>query len=420
MAGSLSTTTASSAPARASDSSDGFRLALIDRYVLRLTAWPMLGCLGVTVISLLLERTLRLLDMLSQSSSRFGSVAELTANLLPHYLGLALPVAFFVALFIVITQLDDGSEVEAFLASGIPLTRMVAPYVALGLVLMSISLIVFGYAQPYSRYAYRAVLYSAVNSGWNGRLDGGAFVTDGDSILTADSANLAGRQLNRIFIRRATPGGGEEVITAKTAQLTPDKHGKNVTLKLQNGTRITETRDGTFDTLRFDTFVMQSNLEGAASLLRARGGDERELTLGELAAHAALPNPVIPRETVLAELYARLAHSLILPLLPLIALPLGLAAKRKRRTAGLLFAGALFLAFQHSVQFGQGLASSGKVSAEVGVGVPFFLFAGFAVWMFAGSRQRPGETPIGRFVGHVSDIIERIRKRLKPRRAMPA
>jgi lipopolysaccharide export system permease protein len=414
MATSLSTTTATIEPA------GGPRLALIDRYVLRMTAWPMLGCLGVTVISLLLERTLRLLDALSNSSSRFGSVAELAANLLPHYLGLALPVAFFVALFIVITQLDDGSEVEAFLASGIPLTRMVAPYVALGLVLMSISIVVFGYAQPYSRYAYRAVLYSAINAGWNGRLDGGAFVNDGDSIMTADGANLAGRELQRIFIRRATPSGGEEVITARTAQLAPDKDRKNVTLTLQDGTRISQSKDGTFDTLRFDTFVMQSSLEGAASLLRDRGGDERELTLGELASHAALPNPVIPRETLLAELYARLARSLMLPFLPLIALPLGLAAKRKRRTAGLLFAGALFLAFQHGLEFGQGLAKAGRVSAEIGIGVPFFLFAGFAVWMFAGSRKRPGETPIGRFVGHVGDIIDRVRKRLKPRRRIRA
>jgi lipopolysaccharide export system permease protein len=129
---------------------------------------------------------------------------------------------------------------------------------------------------------------------------------------------------------------------------------------------------------------------------------------------------VISRDTLMAEFYARLARSMVLPFLPLIALPLGLAAKRKRRTAGLLFAGALLLAFQHGLQFGQGLAAAGKVSAEVGVGVPFFLFTGFAVWMFAGSRKRPGETPIGRFVGHVAYVIDRIRKRLRPRRRMPA
>jgi lipopolysaccharide export system permease protein len=396
------------------------RLALIDRYVLRMTGWPMLACLGVTVISLVLERMLRLLDMLSQSSSRFGSVVELTTNLLPHYIGLALPVAFFVALFIVITRLDDGSEVEAFLASGVPLTRLAAPYVALGMVLMTLSLIVFGYLQPYSRYAYRAVLHAAVNAGWDGRLHGGAFVTDGDSIMTADSASLEGRRLQRVFIRRSTPGGGEEVITAETAQLATHPDGKQVTLLLQKGMRTAESKSGTFDTLRFDSFVMQTSLAGATALMRARGGDERELTLGELAARAFGPDPVIPRGTLLAELYARLARSMVLPVLPLIALPLGLAAKRKRRTAGLLLAGALLLAFQHGLQFGQGLAEAGRVSPEVGVGAPFLLFTGFCVWMFAGSRQRPGETPIGRFVDDMGDVIERVQNLFRrPDRAVP-
>ncbi|MFT4936550.1 MAG: lipopolysaccharide export system permease protein, partial [Pseudoalteromonas distincta] len=81
-----------------------FGLPLLDRYVLRLTAGPMLGCLAVTLIALLLERALRLLDLLAQSSDRFGFVVQLTGQLVPHYFGLALPVAFFVALFIVITR----------------------------------------------------------------------------------------------------------------------------------------------------------------------------------------------------------------------------------------------------------------------------------------------------------------------------
>lgn len=383
-------------------------LALIDRYVLRLTLWPMLGCLGVTVISLLLERTLRLLDMLSQSNSRFGSVAALTADLVPHYLGLALPVAFFVALFIVITRLDDGSEVEAFLASGVPLTRMAAPYVGLGLALMAFSLVVFGYAQPYSRYAYRAVLYAAVNAGWDGKLDGGAFINNGGTNMTADSASMEGRTLRNVFIRRPGAAGGEEIITARVADLVTQPDGKTVTLVLRDGARISESKTGTFDSLRFDTFVMQSELAGAAALLRARGGDERELTLGELLADAASGKSGIPRRALLAEFYGRLARSMVLPFLPLIAFPLGLASKRQRRTAGLLLAGALFLAFQHGLQFGQGLATKGTVPAELGVGIPFFLFTGFCLWMFMGSRQRPGETPISGFVQGLGDGLERL------------
>jgi len=402
-----------------SKSPRGSSLALIDRYVLRLTLWPMLGCLAVTVISLLLERTLRLLDMLSQSNSRFSSVIALTGDLIPHYLGLALPVAFFVALFIVITRLDDGSEVEAFLASGVPLTRLAAPYVTLGLVLMAFSLVIFGYAQPYSRYAYRAVLYAAVNAGWDGKLDGGAFINNGGTNMTADRASLEGRELRNVFIRRPGASGGEEVITARTAALVTQPDGKTVTLVLRDGARMSESRTGSFDTLKFDTFIMQNELAGATALLRARGGDERELTLNELAGHASARTSGIPRQTLMAELYGRLARSMVLPFLPLIAFPLGLASKRQRRTAGLLLAGGLFLAFQHGLQFGQGLAAKGRVPAELGVGVPFFLFTGFCLWMFIGSRKRPGETPISGFVQGFGDGLEQVVGLFHKRRAVP-
>jgi lipopolysaccharide export system permease protein len=394
-------------------------VALIDRYVLRLTLWPMVACLGITVMSLLLERALRLLDLLSQSSERFGPVVELTANLLPHYLGLALPIAFFVALFIVITKLDDGSEVEALLANGISLTRLAAPYVALGAVLMAISLVVFGYMQPYSRYAYRAVLHAAINAGWDGRLHGGAFVTDGDTVMTADTASLEGRRLQKLFIRRPADGG-EEVITAGSASVVLRPDGKHVSLVLKDGLRVGENKSGSVDMLRFDTFVMQTSLSGAAALMRARGGDERELTNGELLREARSPVPIVPRERLMSEFYGRIARSAVLPFLPLIAFPLGLAAKRGRRSAGLVLAGVLLLAFNHGLLFGEGLADAGKAPALPAVGTPFFLFTGFCVWMFLGSRRRPGETPISKFVGRVGDLIENARRMIQGRRSAPA
>ncbi len=392
------------------------RLAMIDRYVLRLTAWPMLACLAVTVMSMLLERALRLLDMLSDSAERFGPVLELTANLLPHYLGLALPVAFMVALFLVIARLDDGSEIEALLASGVSLTRLAAPYLGLGLVLMMVSLVVFGYLQPYSRYAYRAVLHAAINAGWDGRLHTGAFVSDGKSVMTADMASIEGRRLKGLFIRSPTDNG-EEIITAGSATLTAQPDGKTVTLSLRDGVRIGARKDGKVDSVRFDSFVMQTDLTGAAALMRARGGDERELTLNELASQAAEPEPVIPRRKLLSELYGRFARSLVLPFLPLVAFPLGLAAKRGRRTAGLVIAGVLMLAFQHGLQFGEGLADASKAPPALAVGIPFLLFTGFCTWMFLGSRHRPGETPVGQLVQGLGDGIENVRaalRRLRP------
>ena len=66
-------------------------MTLLDRYILRLTLAPLGGALGVTLVALLLERVLRLLDLLSESSGRLGFVVQLAVNLVPHYLGLTLP-----------------------------------------------------------------------------------------------------------------------------------------------------------------------------------------------------------------------------------------------------------------------------------------------------------------------------------------
>jgi lipopolysaccharide export system permease protein len=383
------------------------RLLLIDRYVLQLTGWPMLACLGVTLVALLLERALRLLDLLSQSSDRFGYVVQLTSQLAPHYFGLALPVAFFVALFIVIARLNDGSEVDALLASGLSLTRLATPFVVLGLVLSVISILVFGYLQPQSRYAYRAVLHAAATAGWNGQLQGGAFVGDERTMMTADQADLAGQRLERVFIRRLTPENREEMITADNAQLKPDPDGRMVTLVLHHGQRTSLNARGGYDTLNFETFTTRAPLAGASALLRARGGDERELTLDELWNQARSPQPMLPRATLLAELYGRLARAAFLPFLPLIAFPLGLAAKRGRRTPSLILAGILLLAFQHALQLGQGLAQSGRLAAFPAMWTPFLLFTSFGVWMFVGSRRRPGETPISLFVQQMADLFRR-------------
>lgn len=381
----------------------------LDKYTLNLALWPMLGSLGVTLVALLLERILRLLDVLSDSSNRFGFVAELAVNLIPHYLGLTLPAGFFTALFIVVTRLNENSEIDALLASGVSLSRFAAPYICLGAALAAMSLVLFGFIQPYSRYAYRAVLHSAQNAGWNGQIRSQAFISPDETLtMTADSADTAGRRLDRIFIRKMTPRG-PEITTARSAKIIPDRDGKSVILTLKDGQQLSANVRGEPEVLAFDSINVQAPLAGAAQLLRARGGDERELTLFELVREAHTGHPVIPKQTLLAELYARLARAMVLPLLPLLAVPLGLTAKRGGRAPGIIVAGLLLLAFQHAIQLGQSLAASGRADAAAGIGAPFFVFTFLCAVTFISGRKRPGQTPLGIAIEHVMHAISRLR-----------
>ena len=386
-------------------------MKIIDRYILRLTLWPLVGTLSVTLVALLLERVLRLLQQLANSSNRFGFVTELAFNLVPHYLGLTLPIAFFIALFVVITRLNENSEIDALLASGVSLSRIAAPYVCLGAALLVVSLALFGFAQPYSRYGYRAVLNAAQSRGWNGVIQPEAFFSPDETLtMTADSADPTGENLRGVFIRRIAPNGREEVTTAGTATLERNASGRSVTLALKNGQQLSAAPDGAPRLLAFEGFAMQIPINGFTKLLRPRGGDEREMTLTELATQASQPNPIVPKQTLIGELLARLARSFSLPLLPLLALPLGLAAKRGGRGPGIILAGLLLLAFQHLLQLGQSLATSGRAIAILSVGAPFAIFAGICIAVFLSSRKRPGDNP----VSLVTEAMARSGRRLLP------
>ncbi len=373
----------------------------------------MVGATGVTMIALLLERTLRLLDMLAASNDRFGFVAQLAVNLVPHYVGLTLPAAFFLALLVVVNRLNQASEVDAFLAAGVSLTRLAAPYLCLAAALTAVSLLVFGFLQPYSRYAYRAVLHSAQNAGWNGLVPAETILIPSKNLtVTADESDAAGQQLSRILIRRITEQGREEITTAGMAEVRRMPDGKSVRLELKNGQQLRFNADGRPEVLSFKAFTMQLPLTGPARLLRARGGDERELTLFELARQAGNDNSAIPREALKGELYGRLAKAFVLPLLTLLGVPLGLSAKRSGRAPGMIVGGFLLLAFFHAVQLGQGLAATGRATAELAVGGPFLVFAIIAFAVFLTSRKRPGETPVGRAMEYISSLIARLRPKV--------
>lgn len=387
-------------------------MSLIDRYLLRLAFWPMVGATGVTLIALLLERTLRLLDMLAASSDRFGFVAQLAVNLVPHYVGLTLPAAFFLALVVVVNRMNQSSEVDALLAAGVSLTRLAAPYLCLAAALTMVSLLVFGFLQPYSRYAYRAVLHTAQNAGWNGLVPAETILSPSkDLTVTTDEADPAGQRLERIFIRRITEKGREEITTAGMAEIRRTADNRNVRLELRDGQQLRFNAEGRPEMLRFEAFTMQLPMTGPARLLRARGGDERELTLVELWNQARSGRSGLSGETLKGELYGRLARAFGLMLLPLLAVPLGMAAKRSGRAPGAIVGGILLLAFHHLIQLGQGLAETGRTPAALAVGAPFLGFAAICFLVFFTSRKRPGETPIGLAMEHISALISRMRPR---------
>ena len=395
--------------------------SILDRYLLRQLAASLLVCLGTVLIALLLERLLRLFDILAQNSHALPAVAKLIACLVPHYLGLALPAAFLVALFLVIAKLSDDNELDAYLAGGLSITRLTKPFLAVALLLSLLSIGLFGYLQPYARYTYRAVLHAALNAGWDARLQAGTFVSPGQGYtLTADGVDDSGRNLQRVFVHRLV-NGEDQVSTSEAGVLQASADGTKLTLTLDRGEHLRHEQTGNWLFAQFDRLSTSTEFSPGAAPFGPRGRNERELTLTELMRGGVGTEGVAAPSAnkIAGELQGRLARIVSLLLLPLLAVPLGMAAKRGERSGSLIVAATLMLLFNHTLQLGESLGESGKLPAVVGVWTPTLIFAALTGWLFSQSLDRPGDNPVSRFLASLDGFTSRVGDALRPKVARP-
>lgn len=355
------------------------RLPLLDHYLLKQMLPPFVVALAATLVALLLERLLMLLDHLASAGSSLTTFIGLLTDLLPHYMGLALPAALCIAVFLTIQGMSDNNEIDALLAGRVSLLRISRPFMQVGLVLGVLSVLLYGYIQPVARYDYRAGFYFAAHTGWAPHLQAGMFAsTSGRAVMTADDVSHGGTRLKRIFIRELNDKGIAHIITAKTGLLTISNATQSTQLDLWNG----EIIDDPFpaapqhhpSVTHFDHVVRVIDRPSHQEAFRSRGADERELTMFELMTALRHGYPGITYRALRAELDFRLARALAIPFIPLLAAAFAMGIKRRRPVYGLIAVAAILVGFDQIQLFGHSFAAAGSAPVWLAIWVPEVLF----------------------------------------------
>lgn len=392
-------------------------MMLIDRYLVTETSKRLAVALAVVLLSLVIERILRLFDLVTMKGGPISMVWEMALMLVPHYLGLALPAGFFVSIFLVVARFGEDNEFDALLNSGVSPRRFAMPFLGTALVLVMTSIALYGYAQPYSRYAYRAIHFMVNNIPWGATVPERSFATvDKDVTVTADHVSNSGRDLQGVFIHM--PQNGHEVtITATAAELVFGPEHRSYRLRLFDGVQLMSSASGASAT-HFDELLLQRDFITMLPLFRPRGEDARELSLNELAEESRSPTSTWPRAEVTAELHARLARAASLLFVPFLTIPLALAAKRSRRGAGILVGGAALVIYHYALQTLEGMAELGRVPT-FSLWLALAVFAALSMALFWRAQRFPGENPLDRLfdlINHVIQVCGSLGQRLRTSR----
>jgi lipopolysaccharide export system permease protein len=386
-----------------------FPLDRIDRYVLRLIAGPLALSLVALLLAQLLERLLRLFDLAASAGAPPSSVLVMASTLVPHYLGLALPMAFTAAIFMAVARMCDDNELDMMLVAGRSIARIAAPYFMLALMLSLFSVYLYGQLQPLARYGYHVAVNQVLQTGWDARVEENHFLDIGQGVtFTADVIEPDGRGLRGVFMERRG-ANSEQILTAARGRIVPTPEG--LQLKLEDGLVVNENdHKASLSISRFETGFSANDFTPKPEPMEARGASVRERTLAELWRDMHLEDG---ETKPAAEFHGRLARALIFPFLPLLALPLGMAAKRGRRAPGVIFGVLALLAIDHALQLGKSLADTGRLPAAAAVWVPYAVFVGLSLWIFRGSLAWPGDNPVLRAVVAVEGLIDRARPRAR-------
>ncbi|CAI9122201.1 LptF/LptG family permease [Brytella acorum] len=362
------------------------RLPTLDRYLLTQLIPPFVIALGAVLLALLLERLMVLFNDLAATGSSLATFIGLLTDLLPHYMGLALPAALCVSVFQIARRMSENNEIDALMAAGVSLLRIARPFMQTGLALGAMSVLLYGYIQPVARYDYRAGFYFAAHTGWAPHLQAGMFAATADgAVLTADAVSHRGTVLHRVFIREQEKNGVVRIITAKRGLLTVAPGKRATRLDLWNGMILTDPGPGSLHDPSQTYFAHSDRLilpKAAAAKFRKRGMDQRELTLLELVKYLRHPSstpPDIGQNDVRAELNFRLARALAIPFIPALAVALAMGAKRRRPVVGLIALALVLVGFDHLLQFGNGLVSQRGISALLAIWMPELIFCAICV-----------------------------------------
>jgi lipopolysaccharide export system permease protein len=393
----------------------------VDLYILRQIIPIMLVTLFISVVVLLLEKMLQLLNLTVGSGVSSFVVLQMIVSLFPNYIRLVLPLGLFLGIFITFRRLSTQSELHAFYAGGFSLGRLADPARSLALVVTLMGLGLTGYIEPMGSYVYHSLRHQVTNGIIEAGIGEGIFIDtpNGFTVRVERSLN-AGLEFYGFFGYREQSNGKLETVTARRGEIVETGSTGERKMILFDGEQVSWP-DSKADpqvervTINFNVLEVPMDVDGGRAY-PARGSEELELTLHELVIvyskgvmrrfgfdPGQSASPVlnlaeqIPQAALAAELHGRIIYALSIFVMPFLAIPLAIGSPRSNKYAGLVLGLVGLLAYQKTIEFGQKVAAVSHLPAGPFLWGSFAIFFGLSAFLFMRTEQAAGQTPFQQF-----------------------
>jgi len=389
------------------------QLGLIDRYLARSIAVPLIGSLILAAMLLVLDKMLRLFQYVVDAGGPVSVVWRMLANLLPEYLSLGIPIGLMLGILLAFRKLSLSSELDAMRGIGIGYGRLLRIPYAFAIPLAVLNLFIVGYLEPYSHYRYEGLRFDLNSGALGAAIKVGEFNRIGKHVtLRIDRSEKKGNQLHGIFVQMDDPSGMSVAATADHGRFLSTDDPNVILFRLEHGRLIQDSpKFATPRTLAFNTYDLPVSLP-AIDKFRGRGGNvSDELYLHELwqigyGGKAPSYHQMLEGR---AAFNFRIVEVLMMLMLPLLAVSLAVPPKRSSSSLGIFLSILIVVAYHKVNQYAESMATKGGVDAVVALWTPLILLSALILWMYHILAHKPGGQPIGALEWFAARLVRRIR-----------
>lgn len=339
----------------------------VSRYLLRELLVPLGVWVAFMFLLLFVMQFLRGTDVLLGSSVTLVDLGRLIAYLAPHFLMMALPIAFLLAILLGLGRLGEDRELTALQSLGVGPMRLLAAPMGVAAALSALMMLITSTAQPWGLTGVKELVSEVIRKNVVGDVKSGVFYEDlSDLTLYAERVSPDGRWTN-VLLHDDREASAPLLVLAHRGQVGVSGTGEVLRFALEEGEVHRSGRAGEdYSVIHFDKSEISVGV-GVSMGKRSRfTSAKEELTPVELiqAAREAEAQGGDPRSFRMA-LHSRLGSALAPIAFALLGTPLAIGRRQSGRAWGyLLTLGGYVLYYLLSRAFEQ-MGQKGKLPVEL-------------------------------------------------------
>jgi lipopolysaccharide export system permease protein len=372
-----------------------FKVKIIDRYLIKEILQPFGIVLFVMTFVLLMGKILQLMDLMINKGVGLIAIVQLILFLLPSFFVFTIPIALLISILIALGRISSDSEFTVLKASGVSLYRLTPPILLIAFAALLLTAFSTFFLAPYSNMATKTLLYSVARSKAGIGIKEKVFIADFKGILLyADTISDRDFSMEGVLVSDQRTDEEPATIIAKQAFLISDPKSMDVTLRLENGSTYSVSKDKkNFRKMDFQYYDINLDVPSALSEARKeRSKSTKEMTPRELILNIKNSRQADKnyREYVL-ELNKKFTIPFSCLMFGILAIPLGIKSRHRSVKARGFTLGLMTVLLYYLLQLGcDALVTTGKLPPLLGSWMPTLLFCmtGLSLYLTAAAERQ--------------------------------